>query len=301
MISVRNITKNYGNVKVIDDLSFDVGDGLITGFLGPNGSGKSTTMRMILGLDKPTNGEILVNGKNYVDLVHPFKEIGALLDAKLVHPKRSARSHLKWICDINNIDKKRIDIVLEQVGLTSVADKNAGKFSLGMSQRLGIASALLGDPQTIMLDEPVNGLDPNGILWIRNFLKTLAKEGRTVFVSSHLLTEMSLMADHVIIIGQGKKIKDCEIDDFTNNSKMIIKLNSDNNEKMLQIMNNQNLDTEEDPLTGKIIVHNVDNKHIGKLAYDNDVIIYELESIKQSLEEVYMELTNDQVQYHGGK
>ena len=203
MIEAIGLTKSYGRTVAVRDLSFTVRPGRVTGFLGPNGAGKSTTMRMILGLDRPTEGRVLIDGRPYHQLRHPMRTVGALLDAKWVHPNRSARNHLRWLARASKLPKTRVDEVLAQVGLTAVADKRAGIFSLGMSQRLGIAAALLGDPQVLLFDEPVNGLDPEGIRWIRTLLTGLAREGRTVFVSSHLISEVELMADQLVVIGRG--------------------------------------------------------------------------------------------------
>ena len=214
VIEARNLTKDYGEKRAVDDLSFTVEPGIVTGFLGPNGSGKSTTMRLILGLDAPTAGDVTVNGKHYRDHAAPLHEVGALLEARSVHTGRSAYHHLLALAQTHGIPKRRVDELIDLVGLHEVASKRAGQFSLGMGQRLGIATALLGDPATVMLDEPVNGLDPEGIHWIRNLLKGLAAEGRTVFVSSHLMSEMALTADHLIVIGRGGLIADTSVDDF---------------------------------------------------------------------------------------
>ena len=214
MIEARDLTKDYGDKRAVDGLSFDVRPGIVTGFLGPNGSGKSTTMRLILGLDRPTKGHVTVNGKPYREHPAPLHEVGALLEARSVHTGRSARNHLLALAQTHGIARRRVDEMIDHVGLHEVARKRAGGFSLGMGQRLGIATALLGDPHTVMLDEPVNGLDPEGIQWIRMLLKNLAAEGRTVFVSSHLMSEMALTADHLIVIGRGRLIADASVADF---------------------------------------------------------------------------------------
>ena len=214
VIEARGLTKDYGDKRAVDDLSFTVQPGVVTGFLGPNGSGKSTTMRLILGLDRATAGDVKVNGKHYRDLAAPLHEVGALLEARSVHTGRSAYNHLLALAQTHGIPRSRVGELIDLVGLHDVARKRAGQFSLGMGQRLGIATALLGDPQTVMLDEPVNGLDPEGIHWIRNLLRGLAAEGRTVFVSSHLMSEMALTADHLIVIGRGKMIADTSVDEF---------------------------------------------------------------------------------------
>ena len=214
MIEARNLSKEYGSKRAVDDLSFTVQPGVVTGFLGPNGSGKSTTMRLILGLDAPSSGDVTVNGRHYRDHPAPLHQVGALLEARSVHTGRSAYNHLLALAHTHGIPRRRVEEMIDLVGLHQVARKRAGQFSLGMGQRLGIASALLGDPKTVMLDEPVNGLDPEGIHWIRNLLKNLADQGRTVFVSSHLMSEMALTADHLIVIGRGKLIADTSVDDF---------------------------------------------------------------------------------------
>lgn len=232
MLSVENLTKDFGNVRAVDNLSFEVRPGVVTGFLGPNGAGKSTTMRMMLGLDRPTSGRATINGKPYRELDHPLRQVGALLDAKWVHPNRSARSHLRWLAASNGIPATRADEVLETVGLTQVARKRAGGFSLGMSQRLGLAGALLGDPHTLLFDEPVNGLDPEGIVWIRNFMKSLAAEGRTVLVSSHLLTEMALTAERLVVIGQGRLIADSSVSDFTASARTVVRVRTPQPEQL---------------------------------------------------------------------
>src|ERR1700716_2388304 len=212
MIEIEHATKRYGEKLAVDDLSFVVHPGVVTGFLGPNGAGKSTPMRMILGLDAPTSGVVRVNGKSYRDLPAPLHEIGAMLEARAIHTGRSAYNHLLAMAQTHGISRSRVQEVIELVGLTSVARKRAGGFSLGMGQRLGIASALLGDPRTVILDEPANGLDPEGILWIRNLLKALAAEGRTVFLSSHLMSEIALTAEHLVIVGRGRLIADTTVD-----------------------------------------------------------------------------------------
>ena len=218
MIEARGLTKHFGDTKAVEDLTFTVPPGRVTGFLGPNGAGKSTTMRMVLGLDRPTGGEALVQGKPFAQHSHPLRTVGALLDAKWVHPNRSARAHLQWMAASNGIARSRVDEVLHLVGLTEVAGKNAGGFSLGMSQRLGLAAALLGDPPVLLFDEPVNGLDPEGIVWVRRFMQRLAAEGRTVFVSSHLLSEMAQTADHLVVIGRGRLIADLPTQQFIDRS-----------------------------------------------------------------------------------
>src|SRR5690242_15455748 len=225
MIEAAGLTKQYGHKTAVDDLTFTVRPGIVTGFLGPNGSGKSTTMRLVLGLDSPTAGDVIVNGKHYRDHKAPLHEVGALLEARSVHTGRSASNHLLALAQTHGIGKKRVEELIDLVGLHDVARKRAGKFSLGMGQRLGIATALLGDPSTLLLDEPANGLDPEGIHWMRNLLRSLAAEGRTVFVSSHLMSEMALMADHLIVIGRGRLIADTSVDEFVQRaSKKVVRV-----------------------------------------------------------------------------
>ncbi len=237
MIEARGLTKRYGDKVAVDHLSFTVEPGRITGFLGPNGAGKTTTMRLILGLDYPTGGRVTVHGKEFRRLAHPMREVGALLDAKAVHGGRSAYNHLLCLAQTNNLPARRVGEVLELVGLSEVARKRSKGFSLGMGQRLGIAAALLGDPAILMFDEPVNGLDPEGILWIRNLMKTLASEGRTVFVSSHLMSEMENTADHLLVIGRGKLIADCTVHEFiARNSVQTVRVRTPQREALASVV-----------------------------------------------------------------
>jgi ABC-2 type transport system ATP-binding protein len=297
MIELTGLTKRYGDTTAVDDLSFTVRPGHVTGFLGPNGSGKSTTMRMVLGLDHPTAGEARLNGRPYTDLPWPLREVGALLEARSFHPGRSARNHLRALAQTNAIAPYRVDEVLEIVGLVGVADKRAGRFSLGMGQRLGIAAALLGDPQTLVLDEPVNGLDPEGIHWIRNLLRGLAAEGRTVFVSSHLMSEMALTADHLIVIGRGRLIADTSVDDFIDMaSAMLVRVRSPQLARLRELVVAANA-TVSTPEPGVLEVHGLRTDEIGALAFANEVPIYELTPQQASLEEAFMNLTKDDVEF----
>src|ERR1700736_1465241 len=237
MIEAHGLSKSYGEKRAVDDLTFTVRPGIVTGFLGPNGSGKSTTMRLILGLDAPSKGEVKVNGKRYAEFPAPLHEVGALLEARSVHTGRSAYNHLLALAQTQGIRRSRVDELIDLVGLESVAKKRAGQFSLGMGQRLGIATALLGDPEVVMLDEPVNGLDPDGIRWIRDFMKTLASEGRTVFLSSHLMSEMALTADHLIVIGRGRLIDDIPVDEFIDrNSRSHVRMTTDQPEALMDAL-----------------------------------------------------------------
>jgi ABC-2 type transport system ATP-binding protein len=298
MIEAIGLTKRYGRTVAVDDLSFTVQPGRVTGFLGPNGAGKSTTMRMILGLDRPTAGRVLIDGKPYTELHRPLQTVGALLDAKWVHPNRSARAHLRWLAKSNNLPKNRVDEVLEAVGLTQVAGKNAGGFSLGMSQRLGIAAALLGDPKVLLFDEPVNGLDPEGILWIRTFMQNLAAEGRTVLVSSHLLSEMALTASELIVIGRGKLITQSSTQEFIDGSTgNTVLVRSPQLFKLGPLLVDKGF-TVRDGADGALSVSGATSDQIGDIAAANGVVLHELSPQRGSLEEAFMQLTGDAVEYH---
>jgi ABC-2 type transport system ATP-binding protein len=303
MIEVQNLTKRYGDVLAVDGLSFAVRPGIVTGFLGPNGAGKSTTMRMILGLDRPTSGTATVNGRALQAHDAPLTQIGALLDAKAVHPKRSARNHLRALAATTGIPDRRVDEVLGLVGLEDAGDRPAGSFSLGMGQRLGIASALLGDPETVMLDEPVNGLDPEGILWIRGLLRDLARQGRTVFVSSHLMTEMSMIAEHYVIVGRGHLIADVsahELEAMGRDQTVRVRSPQASRFGTLLAANGATIE----PVAGEsdvLIVDRLDAETIGRTAAQNGIVIYELTPQQSSLEDTFMELTRDSVQYASRK
>ncbi|HZQ89916.1 MAG TPA: ATP-binding cassette domain-containing protein [Gaiellaceae bacterium] len=301
MIEVRDLSKRYGEKLAVDGLSFVVRPGIVTGFLGPNGSGKSTTMRLILGLDAPTRGDVTVNGKHYRDHAAPLHEVGALLEARSVHTGRSAYYHLLALAQTHGIGRRRVLELIDLVGLHDVARKRAGQFSLGMGQRLGIATTLLGDPATVMLDEPVNGLDPEGIHWMRNLLKHLAAEGRTVFVSSHLMSEMALTADHLIVIGRGRLVADTSVEAFTQRaSKRVVLVRSPQVEQL------------RDALVGpEVVVTLVDREllevvgltaaTIGETAAERGLVLHELTPQQASLEEAFMELTRDDLEYRAGE
>jgi ABC-2 type transport system ATP-binding protein len=299
MIEVTGISKRYGDTLAVDNLSFKVKPGLITGFLGPNGSGKSTTMRMIMGLDRPDAGETTINGISYGGLGWPLREVGALLEAKAIHPGRSARNHLWALAQTNDIPHSRVDEVLEVVGLTSVAHRRAGTFSLGMGQRLGIAAALLGDPSVLLFDEPINGLDPEGIRWVRNLLKGLGREGRTVFVSSHLMSEMALTADHLVVIGRGRLIADMPVHEFiAQNSQQFVRVRTLQGDEFREAMQatGATVVQEED---GALSVAGISAQEIGDIAFDQRLALHELSPQLASLEEAFMELTHDSVDYRG--
>lgn len=296
MIEAKGLTKRYGDTLAVNDLSFQARSGTVTGFLGPNGAGKSTSMRMILGLDRPTKGAATINGKHYHELKHPLRTVGALLDARWVHPNRSARSHLAWLAKANGISKHRVDDVLDIVGLTSVAGKRAGGFSLGMSQRLGIAGALLGDPEVLLFDEPVNGLDPEGILWMRKFMHRLADEGRTVFVSSHLLSEMSLTANDLVVIGKGELVAQSSTSDFVARAtEQAVRVRSPQLALFRDVLAGEGAGMRDDD--GGIVVSGMDSESIGELAAKHSIVLHELSPQQGSLEQAFMHLTGDTVEY----
>ena len=300
MIEARGLTKRYGDTLAVDDLSFRVEPGKITGFLGPNGAGKTTTMRLILGLDHPTSGSVTVNGQPFERLAYPMHEVGALLDAKAVHGGRSAYNHLLCLAETNNLPRRRVDETLALVGLTEVARKRSKGFSLGMGQRLGIAAALLGDPAILMFDEPVNGLDPEGILWIRNLMKALAAEGRTIFVSSHLMSEMEHTADHLLVIGRGRLIADCTVAEFiAANSRQSVRVRTPQPAALASVVAAAGGMVREDG-DGLMTVQGLDVSQVGDLAFENAVRLHELAPTQASLEQAFMELTASSVQFHAG-
>lgn len=298
MIQARGLSKRFGDVLAVDDLTFTVEPGLVTGFLGPNGSGKSTTMAMIMGLDRPSAGTVTIRGQHYRDLRWPLREVGGLLEARAIHPGRSARTHLKSLAIYNDIPTSRVDVVLDQVGLSDVASKRVGKFSLGMGQRLGIAAALLGDPAVILLDEPVNGLDPEGIRWMRTLCKSLAAEGRTVFISSHLMAEMALTADQLVVIGKGRLIAEMSVADFVARSStksLLARVGSpDAFVSAVRAIGGDVVANAD----GTMTVTGVDAVAVGDAALAAGVAIYEL-SAQASLEDAFMELTGSTVEYRG--
>ncbi|GGV83617.1 ABC transporter ATP-binding protein [Streptomyces griseoloalbus] len=298
MIELEGLTKRYGEKVAVDRLTFTVRPGIVTGFLGPNGAGKSTTMRMILGLDRPTAGDVRIDGTHYDRLKDPLTYIGALLEAKGVHPGRSAYHHLLCLAQSNKIPRRRVHEVLDTVGLTAVARKKAKGFSLGMGQRLGIAAALLGDPRILMFDEPVNGLDPEGIHWIRTLMKSLAAQGRTVFVSSHLMSEMALTADHLVVIGQGRLLADTSMAEFIeHNSRSYVRVRSPQRERLLDVLHQAGITAVENG-NGSLEVDGSKAEYIGELAARNQLVLHELSSQQASLEEAFMRLTAESVEYH---
>lgn len=297
MIEAQALSKRYGAKTAVDTVSFTVQPGRVTGFLGPNGAGKSTTMRMIMGLDSPSGGRVTVNGRPYAQHKAPLREVGALLDAKAVHTKRSAYNHLRAMAATHGIPNSRVNEVIELTGLGSVAKKRVGGFSLGMGQRLGIAVALLGDPQTVILDEPVNGLDPEGVQWVRHLARDLAAEGRTVFLSSHLMSEMALTADHLIVIGRGRIIADAPIQSIIDSqSKARVRVRTNRPQDLLgslagQDVTSQFLEPELVEITG------VEARRIAEIAFRERVLVYELTPLQLSLEDAYMQLTKGEVEY----
>ncbi|WP_078323141.1 ABC transporter ATP-binding protein [Mycobacteroides salmoniphilum] len=301
MIELRSLTKVYGQTPAVDDLSVTVEPGVVTGFLGPNGAGKSTTLRMIVGLARPTSGTATIGGKQYHEIDHPLREVGALLDPKQFHPNRSARNHLRWIAAANDIASQRVDEVLEMVGLTEVANRHAGTFSLGMSQRLGIAVALLGDPQVLLFDEPVNGLDPEGIHWIRTLMQSLAAQGRTVLVSSHLLSEMANTADQLVVIGRGRLIAATSMHEFVSRAGAdVVRVRSPQIDTLRSAAEESGFSVKASERSGEESVLEISGvliEQVGELAARRGVTLYELSPQRVSLEDAYLSLTDDAVQY----
>ena len=300
MIEAVGLTKRYGSKTAVDNISFTVEPGTVTGFLGPNGAGKSTTMRMIMGLDKPTNGTVTVNGRPYRELATPLREVGALLDAKGLHGSRTARAHLTQLAVSNGIPTRRVDEVLETTGLTSVAGKRVKGFSLGMGQRLGIAAALLGDPQVLIFDEPVNGLDPEGVKWVRETCRSLAAQGRTVFISSHLMSEMSMTADHLIVIGRGRILTSGPVDEvIASATSDVVRVVSPDAGRLAELLAADGVQTQlaaPDTLT----TTTVPAARIGEAAASHGIVLHELTTQRASLEEAYLELTGGEVEYAVG-
>ena len=301
MIEVRGVTKRYGDKVAVDDVTFSVQPGLVTGFVGPNGAGKSTLMRLILGLDGPNAGTLSVNGRAYRDHAAPLHEVGAMLEARAIHPGRSAFSHLLAMAQTHSIPRGRVDEVIDTVGLHDVAHKRVGTFSLGMFQRLGIAAALLGDPATVVLDEPSNGLDPEGILWIRTLLKGLAAEGRTVFVSSHHMSEMAITADHLIVIGRGHLIADTSVAEFVREaSSNVVRVRTPDASRLTQALAASGVGVSLDGGPEVLVVSGLSAEQVGQAAFANQILLYELTPEQASLEEAFMRMTRDAVEFQGG-
>jgi ABC-2 type transport system ATP-binding protein len=298
VINVRGLSKRYGDVRAVDDLTFDVAAGKVTGFLGPNGAGKSTTMRMVMGLDRPTAGTAAINGKRYVEIAAPVREVGALLDAGALHPGRTGRAHLRIGARSNGIALKRVEDVIEQVGLTTAAGRRIKGYSLGMRQRLGVAAALLGDPQVLLFDEPVNGLDLDGVRWIRALLRGFADEGRTVLVSSHLMSEMQLIADRVVIIGRGRLIADADIDEVLGGlDGQRVRVRTSQPDALHRALADRA--AVERTTTGELEVSGLPATEIGELAHALGVPVHHLAVVEQSLEHAHLSLTERSVEYHG--
>jgi len=297
MIEAQGLTKRYGDKTAVDDITFTIPPGSVTGFLGPNGAGKSTTMRMIMGLDRPTHGTVTVNGKPYAKHRSPLSEVGALLDAKAVHPGRSARSHLRTMAATHGISTRRVDEVIDMTGLSTVATKRVGAFSLGMGQRLGIASAMLGDPRTLILDEPVNGLDPEGVLWVRHLVRQLAAEGRTVFLSSHLMSEMAQTADQLLVIGRGTILTAGPVQEVIDSvSGTSVRVRSPQVAELERLILGVGV-TVTSPEAGTIDLRGTTAEAVGTTAAAHGIVLYELSQQRASLEEAYMSLTQDSVEY----
>jgi len=300
MIEAHELTKRYGDKTAVDRISFTIAPGSVTGFLGPNGAGKSTTMRMIMGLDRPTSGTVTLNGRPYARHRSPLSEAGALLDAKAVHPGRSARSHLRTMAATHNIPTSRVDEVIEMTGLTTVAGKRVGGFSLGMGQRLGIASAMLGDPRTLILDEPVNGLDPEGVRWVREFTRSLADEGRTVLLSSHLMSEMAQTAHHVIVLGQGRLLADAPIADLVAGATTdFVRVRAERIGALADALASPDV-TVTRATDGALEVRGLGASQVGRSAASAGIALEELRVVRASLEDAYLQLTRDSVEYRTG-
>jgi ABC-2 type transport system ATP-binding protein len=300
MITVENVSKRYGDKVAVDDLSFEVKPGIVTGFLGPNGAGKSTTMRLILGLDAPTAGTVTLDGRKYADLPAPLHEVGAMLEARAIHTGRSAYNHLLALAQTQGIGRSRVSEVIDLVGIQDVARKRVGGFSLGMGQRLGVAAALLGDPAVLILDEPANGLDPEGILWIRTLLKRLAKEGRTVFLSSHLMSEMAQTADHLVVIGRGRLIADTSVDDFVRRASTgaAVRVVSEQATALRDALAGHHDARVDSVERGVLEVHGLTGQQIGEIALNERIVLAELTPMQASLEQAFMQLTGEAVEYH---
>ncbi len=298
MIQVRGLTKQYGAVRAVDDLTFDVAPGKVTGFLGPNGAGKSTTMRMILGLDRPTAGRALVGGRPFGALAEPLRVAGALLDAQAVHPGRSGRDHLRVAARTHGIPLRRVDEVVDQVGLGPAARRRVRGYSLGMKQRLGIATALLGDPAVLLFDEPMNGLDLDGVRWIRRLVRELADEGRTVLLSSHLMSEMEQTADHLVIIGRGRLIADASMQDVMRGegASRQVRVRTPSTDDLAGALLRRNLRVHP-TVEGDLLVDGASAETVGDVALQAGVAVHRLAEVSSSLEEVYLDLTGDSVQY----
>jgi ABC-2 type transport system ATP-binding protein len=296
MLEVHSLTKSYGRRRAVDDLSFAVHPGTVTGFLGPNGAGKTTTMRVAVGLTRPDSGQVLLGGQRYADLRAPLREVGALLDARAVHPRRTAREHLAVLAATHGIPRARVEEVLGLVGLADVAGRRPGSFSLGMAQRLGIATALLGDPGILLLDEPVNGLDPEGVRWVRQLLRGLAAEGRTVFLSSHLMSEMALTADRVVVLGRGRLVADVPLEDLMTGRRPAVRVRTPQPERLRALLPDAGVAT--DPGDARVlVVPDLTSEQVADLAARHAIPLHELTPVRTSLEDAYLDLTRNDVEY----
>jgi len=298
---VRGLTKRYGDRLAVDDVTFSVQPGVVTGFLGPNGSGKSTTMRLILGLDAPNAGTALVDGRVYRDIAAPLHEVGAMLEAHAIHTGRSARNHLRALAQTHGISDQRVEALIDLVGLRDVARQRAGTFSLGMKQRLGIASSLLGDPNVVVLDEPVNGLDPEGIRWVRELLRGLAAEGKTVFLSSHMMSEMALIAERLVVIGKGRLIADTSVEEFVAQASAgaPVSVATPRAGELRRALERAGA-TIESANGNRLVVRGIPAAQIGEIALDQGVALHELTTQQLSLEDAFMQLTRSSVEFHTG-
>ncbi|TDV43611.1 ABC transporter ATP-binding protein [Actinophytocola oryzae] len=297
MIEVEGLSKQYGRTVAVDDLSFTVRPGLVTGFLGPNGAGKSTTMRMMLGLDRPSAGRVLIDGRPYAGLTDPLRQVGALLEARSVHGGRRAHHHLRWLAQTNRIPTARVDEVLELAGLTGARRKRVAGFSLGMHQRLGLAAALLGDPPVLLFDEPVNGLDPEGIVWLRNLMKGFAAEGRTVFVSSHLMSEMAMTAEHLVVIGRGRLLADTTVERFiADNTQSYVRIATPEPARLREALTAEGIQVT-DTDDGALAAHGTDTTKVGELVARHGVVVHEMAARSASLEEAFVQLTGEHVEF----
>jgi ABC-2 type transport system ATP-binding protein len=299
VIEATGLTKRYGDKIAVDDVSFTVQPGIVTGFLGPNGAGKSTTMRLIVGLDRPTSGRVTIDGRDYARLRAPLREVGVLLDAKAVHTGRTARNHLLALAATHCIPVRRVDEVIALTGLEPVARRRVGGFSLGMGQRLGIAAALLGDPGILILDEPVNGLDPEGVIWVRELSRHLASQGRTVFLSSHLMSEMAQTADHIIVLGRGRVIADAPVADIIGRAGGTVRVRTPETERFRPLLTGAGGTVTADD-DGALEITGIPAARVGELAAQERIVLHELSPISGSLEEAYLALTQDDVEYHAG-
>ncbi|OLF18052.1 ABC transporter ATP-binding protein [Actinophytocola xanthii] len=294
MIEVEGLSKRYGDTVAVRDLSFTVRPGRVTGFLGPNGAGKSTTMRMMIGLDHPTAGRVCIDGRHYRDIVEPLRSVGALLEARSTHGGRTARQHLRWLAQTNRIPTGRVREVLDQVGLGDVADKRVGGFSLGMSQRLGLAAALLGDPPVLLLDEPVNGLDPQGIIWLRTLVRGLAAEGRTVLVSSHLMGEMALTADQLVVVARGRLLADTTVERFVEeHADAHVRITTPDPDRLRSVLGEAGIRVADDA-DGSLKAHDVGVQRVGELVAAHGLVVHEMGLRTASLEEAFMRLTGEE-------